>query len=94
MTRNTIFKKVVTRLLASGAKKIVVFGSYARNEQTPKSDLDLIVRFSKKISLFDMVRIQQELADELRIPVDLLTEQEVSPYIKKYVRQEQMVLYP
>jgi hypothetical protein len=71
-----------------------MFGSYARGtDVTEKSDLDLIVRFSKRKSLFDLVGIEQELSDELGVKVDLLTEGAISPYLKDRIMKEMKVLY-
>ena len=40
-----------------GAEKIGVFGSYARNEASPNSDLDLMVWFKEQKSLLGVIRI-------------------------------------
>ncbi|MHA1499642.1 MAG: nucleotidyltransferase family protein, partial [Promethearchaeota archaeon] len=42
--------KIISILVKHGIKRILVFGSYARNEATPKSDLDLIVDFPEGTS--------------------------------------------
>lgn len=93
MKREAIFKKAVANLRKEGAKKIVVFGSYARNEQKPKSDLDLIVKFSRSIGLMDLVRIEQDLSEDLHVKVDLLTEKAISPLIRQRIREDEMVLF-
>ena len=93
MKREALFKKAVINLRKEGAKKIVVFGSYARNEQKPKSDLDLIVKFSRSIGLMDLVRIEQNLSDDLNVKVDLLTEKAISPLIRQRIKEDEMVLF-
>ena len=70
-----------------------VFGSYARGDFSGKSDLDLLVRFSKRKSLIDLIGIEQELSDLLGIKVDLLTEKSLSPYLKGRIRKELKVIY-
>jgi hypothetical protein len=52
---------------------IALFGSYARNEQTEKSDIDILVKFNKTYSLLQLIRIENELSYKLGIKVDLLT---------------------
>ncbi len=52
---------------------IALFGSYARNEQTEKSDIDILVKFNKTYSLLQLIRIENELSYMLGIKVDLLT---------------------
>jgi predicted nucleotidyltransferase len=50
-----------------------VFGSVARGEDTEASDLDLLVDARRGISLLDLVRAKHALEDVLRVPVDLVT---------------------
>lgn len=57
-----------------GIKNIRVFGSVARHEDVPKSDLDLLVDFEEGRSLFDLIRFKQEIEDLLNIKVDVVTE--------------------
>jgi predicted nucleotidyltransferase len=45
---DSLVKKIVSNLVGHGVKKIAVFGSYARGKAKPKSDLDLLVEFSKR----------------------------------------------
>ena len=72
---------------------IGVFGSMARGEAKKKSDIDLIVRFSKRKSLLSMVRLERELSEALGRKVDLLTEAGISPYIRESVLKELKVVY-
>ena len=70
-----------------------VFGSYARGEADAESDVDLLVRFSERKSLLDLVRIEREIETALGCPVDLLTEASISPYLRERILQEMVVLY-
>jgi len=72
---------------------IGVFGSMARGEAKKKSDIDLIVRFSKRKSLLAMVRLERELSEALGRKVDLLTEAAISPYMRERVLKELQVVY-
>ena len=76
-----------------GAKKIAVFGSYARNEEKPGSDVDIIVEFSERKSLLALVRIERELSEILGIRVDLLTEKSISPYLIDSIKKEMESIY-
>lgn len=75
-----------------GAERVCVFGSYARNEARPDSDLDLMVWFKEQKSLLGMIRIERELSALLGVKIDLLTEQAVSPYLIERIRQEMKVI--
>ena len=54
-------------------KKIGVFGSYAREEQTERSDIDLLVEFSKPISFFSLFELEDYLKDKLGVRVEIVT---------------------
>jgi hypothetical protein len=56
-----------------GVRVIGIFGSYVRNEQTPDSDLDLLVELDRppKISLIGLVELEEELSESLGVRVDL-----------------------
>jgi len=85
-------KKMIEILKKYGVKKVKVFGSYARGEAKPESDLDVIVEFSQRKSLLEIVGIEQELEDTLGIKVDLLTEKSISPYLKERIEKESIVV--
>jgi predicted nucleotidyltransferase len=72
---------------------IGVFGSMARGEAKNKSDIDLIVRFSKRKSLLAVVRLERELTEALGRKVDLLTEGAISPYLRERILKEMRVVY-
>lgn len=66
-------KQLVDLLVqASNPRKIILFGSYTRGEQTPDSDLDIIVILDEVHDrLDDMVRLRRALAP-MRMPIDVL----------------------
>jgi len=70
-----------------------VFGSMARGETKKKSDIDLIVRFSKRKSLLALVRLERELTEALGRKVDLLTEAAISPYLRERILKEMQIVY-
>ena len=70
-----------------------VFGSMVNGEARQDSDIDLIVRFSKRKSLLAMVRLERELGETLGRKVDLLTEASISSYIRERVLKEMQVVY-
>jgi len=72
---------------------IGVFGSMARGEASDQSDLDLIVRFSKRKSLLALVALERQIATALGRKVDLLTEAAISPYLRERIMRELKVIY-
>ena len=53
-------------------KNIAIFGSYARGEQTPQSDIDIIVEFKEPVGML-FIHLADFLEEILGIKVDLLT---------------------
>ena len=60
-------------LAARGVRSLSLFGSYARGEELPGSDIDLLVEFSAPIGLFAFVRLKGFLERILEREVDLVT---------------------
>ena len=90
----TIDRAAVARICeANDIVRLRIFGSVARGEAGPDSDVDLIADFGAPKSLLDLIRIEEEFADALGQPVDLLTEAALSPYIRPHVLPEARVLY-
>ena len=88
-----IINKLVNFLKKYGVKKIEIFGSYARGDAKPESDLDVIVEFEDRKSLLELVGIEQELEDTLGIKVDLLTRASISPYLIEKIGKESIVVF-
>ena len=77
----------------NAVRSVGVFGSMARGEATPQSDIDLLVEFSERKSLFDMVRLERELSTALGRKVDLLTKNAISPYLREHILDEVRMIY-
>ncbi|PIU10119.1 hypothetical protein COT30_00895 [Candidatus Micrarchaeota archaeon CG08_land_8_20_14_0_20_49_17] len=92
MVKQKLFEKLKSLLIERGARKVEVFGSYAKGKATPKSDIDVIVEFRETQSLLDLVRIEREVSAALGIKVDLLTKGAISPYILESIQKNKLVL--
>jgi predicted nucleotidyltransferase len=88
-TQREAIKKITQKY---GVIRVRLFGSVARGEANPKSDVDLLIEVPPKTSLFTIVGIKQELEDSLGRPVDVVTEAAISPYIREQVLQEAIPL--
>lgn len=93
MSRDEIYEKIIELLKKQGARKIAIFGSYVKGEEKPESDIDVIVEFSDRKSLLELVRTERELSETLGIKVDLLTEKSISPYLIDTIMKEMEVIY-
>ncbi|MDA8211847.1 MAG: nucleotidyltransferase family protein [Clostridia bacterium] len=67
---------------SNGVTKISLFGSVARGEETVNSDIDFLVEFEENRSLFDLIRLKQELESLLQRPIDVVTENGVHPMMR------------
>jgi predicted nucleotidyltransferase len=81
-------KLIVPMLSNGGVIEASVFGSFARGEVKPDSDLDLLVRYKAAVSLFDVGGLKFELENLLGIKVDLISRDYLKSRIKKRVLQE------
>jgi predicted nucleotidyltransferase len=74
-------------------KTLRIFGSMARGESRMDSDVDLLVTFSKPISLLQMVGLERELSTIIGRKVDLLTTKSVSRYLRNSILKESRQIY-
>jgi len=88
-------KKDLIEALVSqfGAQRIRVFGSVARREERPDSDVDLLVDFPRGYDLFTQrLPLTESLADLLHRKVELVPEHELNRHIREQVMQEALEL--
>jgi predicted nucleotidyltransferase len=77
-------------------RKLTLFGSQARGDARPDSDVDLLIEYVPEAewSLFDIARLRDELADLFGRPVDLISEAGVTnPYRAASIRRHKKLLY-
>ncbi len=85
-----IVRKSLPLLKQNGVVKAGIFGSYARGEQRKNSDVDMLIKFKGRKSLFDLVGLEQELEEVLGKKVDLLTYQSINYLIKDRILKEEI----
>lgn len=66
-------------------KTVGIFGSFARGEQTKKSDVDILVDFSGPIGLFKYMELEFFLSRKLKRKVDLISKGGLKKVIKKEI---------
>ncbi len=71
-------------------RKIALIGSFARDEQTPESDVDLLLDLEEgTASIYQLKRnLKDELERQFGRPVELASERYLKPYYKKQILQE------
>lgn len=71
-----------------GVCSLSVFGSMARDEAGPDSDVDILVEFRETPGLAEYMRLKFWLEDQLRRPVDLVMEKALKPWARPLVGAE------
>ncbi len=86
---------IINYCKVNSISKLSLFGTFLKNSNSRKSDIDLLVEFDKgaKIGLLDMSRMERELSDLLDMKVDLRTPNELSRYFRDTVIKEAEVKY-
>ena len=69
-----------------------IFGSYARGDYNSASDIDILVEYSHKPSLFDLIELKDYLSDRLQMKVDLVTKDGLKPQLKEKILAEVICL--
>jgi predicted nucleotidyltransferase len=72
-----------------------LFGSFARNEESPESDIDILVQFmpDAKLSLFDYGGIVYKLEENTGRRVDLVQEHMLKPFARHTVERDKKLIY-
>lgn len=63
-------------------KELGVFGSYVHGDYTEKSDIDILVEYEKITDLFELVELENYLADLLQVQVDLVPKDSIKKAVK------------
>jgi uncharacterized protein len=73
---------------------IGIFGSYARNENQKKSDLDILVRFKSSLSFLQLVHLERLMSTKLGVKVDLVTEGAIkNRIVKESINKDLQIIY-
>ena len=78
---------------AYGVERVALFGSYARGEAKPGSDIDLHIDRGEINGYFKLAGFLRELEEQFNIPIDLLTTCALSDEFLQDIQKEEVVLY-
>ena len=97
---STMSEQVLTDIIVEYFKnqpilRAWLFGSFARGEATPESDVDILVEFdhSSPIGLFTYAQIWRELQERLGRDVDLVEEGTLKPYAVESANRDKKLVY-
>jgi predicted nucleotidyltransferase len=86
-----IIKDKITPLLQqAGVLRSSIFGSVARGEATPNSDVDILIEFPKGKNMFDLIDLEDKLHSTLGKKVDLVTYQSLHHLLRDGILSEQI----
>ena len=89
-----LYKKLLAVFLKNQpVKRAYLFGSFVRGDNNPESDLDIIVELEQGTGLFKFISIQHQLQIALRMQIDLVSANGLSPKIKPYIDSEKILIY-
>jgi len=98
MDRATIVERIKSKEAAireEGASHLYLFGSRARGDNQPTSDLDVYVDYDsrKKFSLLDLAGIKVLLEDELGLDVHITTKNSLHPELKNEIEAQSLCVF-
>ena len=93
LTTDSVRKAAAPILKKYGVKRARLYGSVARGEARPESDIDMLVSFLRPIDGWTYAGLARELEEALDRPVDLVTENALSDYIKPRIEGELTSIY-
>ena len=91
MTRRTVISRIRkhrAQLTKLGVKSLSIFGSVARGEARPDSDVDVLVEFNGRATFDRFMDTKFYLEELLGCKVDLVTPKAIKPRMKPYILQD------
>ena len=94
MSTEAMTKKIAEYFKTQPVLRAWLFGSFSRGEERPDSDVDLLVRFDPRTTIFDYVRMRDEVSRFLGRNVDIVDEGALDreKYFGREVRQEMVAV--
>ena len=91
----TLLHRIQSTLVHSPVQRAWLFGSFAREEETTDSDIDILVQFipDAKISLFDYGGIVYELEQKTGRKIDLVQENMLKPFAVQSAERDKILIY-
>ena len=84
----TILTEHRQELAAFGLRRLALFGSVARDEAGPESDVDVLVEFEGRVTFDKFEGLYERLEYLLRRPIDLVTASAVRPFMREAVEKD------
>ena len=95
MTTQAMTQVIAEYFKTQPVLKAWLFGSFSRGEETPDSDVDILVVYDRtqRIGLLKIAGMMVDLEQKLKRPVDLVEEKGLLPFAKKSVNHDKILIY-
>ena len=93
MNKTNIIKTIIDYLKQYKVIEIGVFGSFARDEMTDKSYIDILVEYSRGTTILDIVKMKQELYELIGRKIDLISKRAVRKRIMENIQTDLQTVY-
>ncbi len=93
MSRADIINMLISYLRKHRVKEASLFGSFTRGDMHANSDIDILVEYERGTTLFDIVRMRQELHDLIGRKVDLVSKRAVNKRLLQYIQPDLQLLF-
>jgi len=93
MTTEQMTQRIAEYFKTQPVLKAWLFGSFARGEETPESDVDILIVPDQMVGLFKLSGMHLDLQDMLKTRVDLVTEKGLLPFARESVERDKKLIY-
>lgn len=95
MTTNQMIQQIAAYFKTQPVLKAWLFGSFARGEETPESDVDILVKFDQnsRVSLMMHASMIVDLEQKLNRPIDLVVDGTLLPFATKSAERDKILIY-
>ena len=90
MISREIVDKTIQILKSHGVARASIFGSFVRGEETPKSDVDLLIQAPQSMTLFGLGGLCSDLEEALHRSVDLVQYDYIKPSLRENIMSEKI----
>ena len=86
----SIKRKILPVLKKQKVTKAGIFGSYARGEQTAKSDVDILVEINQNIGLIGLISLKMRIENAIKKKIDLVEYESIREELKEVILSEEI----
>jgi uncharacterized protein len=93
MTIEEVKRRTTPVFQQHGVRYAAVFGSVARGDDRPGSDVDILVRLGRPTGMVGYIRLIENLEESLDRRVDVVTEQSLNQHLQPYIARDLATIY-